>query len=46
MQTPLGPSQCVQNIVKSVFWRLPIVFPVDVATSILHAIAHFVALAT
>ena len=45
MQIPFGPTQRVRNIEASVFWRLPVIFPVGVAICIRHMMARFMALA-
>ena len=41
MQTPLGPTQCVQNIEVPVFRRFLVIFLTGVAISIWHAVARF-----
>ena len=37
-----GTHSAVRNIEASVFWRLPVIFPVGVAVSIHHAMAALV----
>ena len=46
MRIPLGPTQRVRNSEASIFWRLPVIFPIGVAISIRHTRDHFMALAT